>query len=136
MFKIPITLFSLLICSALFAQRQPSIELSPEKLFKDSPLKKKPIEFPSFYRPNGTDLFQRQAGIPEIPVDTAGFNHSNSFGSVYSLPGCNMPLLKPEPSSSFMPGAVSNDSLFLPKSGSIPNGLQLRGLFFGKPSIP
>jgi hypothetical protein len=105
--------------------------LNYEKLFKDTPLKKKPFELPKNSNLNIVDVLKEIQGNQSLQIDTAELSHSTFKGSVYTLPGNSMPVFKPnDQGSAIMPGTIQHNLVFTPKTGCIPNGLQQRELVF------
>jgi hypothetical protein len=136
MVKITFQLICLLASLGLYAQGEPLIRVNPEKLFKDSPLQKKPLALPKSSSGSKEIFREVNPGGPVFYPDTARYSHATPYGLVYILPESNMPMLKPYTNNQPMPGTADNEGQFNTKEGSIPNGLQLRGKIFEKPPVP
>ncbi|HMP93007.1 MAG TPA: hypothetical protein PKD90_09070 [Phnomibacter sp.] len=69
-------------------------------------------------------------------ADTATWQYSNEYGQVYSLPGDNMPLLKPN-ITGIMPGAMATPAPLPPNNqpGQMPNA-RGRTLVIPAPGVP
>lgn len=134
MLKFIIAAFGILFCSGIYGQGQPTIELIPEKLSKNSPLKKKSFASPNFNNPRDFNLNQSNSVSSDLPKDTARYSHSTAKGMVYLLPGSNMPMFKPNPGNQVMPGTGEIKNPFIPQAGQIPNGIQPRVMIFEKPA--
>ncbi|MCU0375749.1 MAG: hypothetical protein MUF24_10615 [Chitinophagaceae bacterium] len=125
--------YFLLVASCLFsggllAQGKPIIKVNPQKVFKDTSALKALLEKRNLSPGNIKQLKQllQQQGIsPQVLQPVA----ENDFGTVYTLPQDNMPMLKPHTNNVEIPGATVLQPA-QPQNGQVPNALNVQPYIF------